>query len=1337
MPNWKKLIVSGSDATLNSLNVTTEITGSDIRITNTGSVDYLQVNDRLQGNGSGFQFFSFNEDTTKVKFVNWYGSQDNQYGMGMLWYETWFAAIDTDGGSFDHNRRIGFYLEEPNAGATDADGAANVHPSNPRFFVDVTGSYVASGSLYVNDPNAGNIELTGNITASGDIKANKFVGDGSSLTGLSSGVTSYTELNNIPSNIVSSSTQILTDAGANQILASNAGATAITASGILFRASDSSIGIGVANTSDIDARLHIVGTGTANTREVLFKVNNSDDHDRIEFIDEGSNLPAGLRNNLATYGIGIYANNGPVRLFSQGTGSTDVKLRADNDGVEVSGSLEVSGDITGSNILATSASLQYFQISDELRADFVTASLLRISENGTGLRMTNVGAFDNDSGDFRIFATNTNLKFATNGQSGTRLTLNSGGISGSVPFSGSFVGDGSGLTGLPDALNNQDVNFGTGHITAQRLTITGSLSDWPRFYSDRVLIAKDLRHIDDSDTYLRFTNNAVQLNAGGTNTFQVSPSNVIVNNASNDVDFIVESSNNNRMIFVDAGNDKVGIGVSGAPSHELSVAGTVSASAFIGDGSGLTGVTAAGTISSSAQIATEISGAFDNVSSSLAERITAATASISDIIDGTVLVMSASYAISASHETTYEVSSSYADNANSASVAISASHAVNALTASYALNSDGSGFPFSGSAVITGSLIVSQSGIEVTGSVNVSGSVTATEYKVKNGVGTPTLTSGNSIIFSGSEAAIFKGLSLRLESFTNTETGSLTSQDGDVIYNSDRDKIMFYSASTWRENIVKGDTIESASYSVTASYALNAGAGTGFPFSGSAIITGSLLATTFISASSITGSFSGDGSGITGITIDQSATLVDTFSDVDTYTVNHGFDTQNLIINVFDENNDLFLPERVRLTDNNNINITFATASSGKVVVAKGGHIVSGSQEVSEIATLSADFSGVTFVSASHNFNTRNVIVQVYDENNYQIIPNSVELPDLDTAVIRFTTEKSGSVVIAKGGHIISSSINFTEVNNVPTGLISASGTTYVVSGSLTPADNESFDLGTETKRWRDLYLSGSSIYLDNTRLKITGSGDIEILGHNGTRRDFLASSIRIGNGESDLHLSKHSDKLLLHHTSSTAPLEMIVTASMATTSSFALTASYALNAAGDGFPFTGSAQITGSLGVTGSVSATTYYGDGSNLTGISAGSDVVETATVVDNFSAATSHTATHNFNTKNVIVQVFNNSDEVIIPSSIIANTVNTVRVTFPEAVTGRVVVAKGGHIVSGSGDGGGGGSSAGILKHAKTLTDDISIEDNYNALLISPVGFDCTVTVNEGADLHIISF
>ena len=182
-------------------------------------------------------------------------------------------------------------------------------------------------------------------------------------------------------------------------------------------------------------------------------------------------------------------------------------------------------------------------------------------------------------------------------------------------------------------------------------------------------------------------------------------------------------------------------------------------------------------------------------------------------------------------------------------------------------------------------------------------------------------------------------------------------------------------------------------------------------------------------------------------------------------------------------------------------------------------------------------------------------------------------------------------------------------------------------------------------------------------------------------------------------------------------------------TASFALTASYAENAgAGSGFPFSGSAVITGSLTITGGG----FVGDGSGLTGISA--TIAETATVVDNFTNVTFKTSTHNFNTKNVLVQVYNNNDEVIIPSTISTPTVNTVRVTFPETVSGRVVVAKGGHIVSGSG-GGGGGGSADILMHPQSITTDVTIPDYYNAHFIGPVGLNCTVSVGFDSVLSII--
>ena len=214
MPNWKKIILSGSSANLNNLyvdnaitasalvvsgditanklttnivsqsiiftsgsnkfgdelsdnhyftgsvNITGSVTGTTLSVVSS-SLDHVLVNDRLQGNGSGFQFFAYNEDTVKTKFANWYSSNDRQYGMGQLWFETWFAAIDNQAAR--DNRRIGFYLEEPDAGSTDS-GTPGQHPSNSRFYVDVNGAYL-SGSLNVdNAVTASSVATSGDFT---------------------------------------------------------------------------------------------------------------------------------------------------------------------------------------------------------------------------------------------------------------------------------------------------------------------------------------------------------------------------------------------------------------------------------------------------------------------------------------------------------------------------------------------------------------------------------------------------------------------------------------------------------------------------------------------------------------------------------------------------------------------------------------------------------------------------------------------------------------------------------------------------------------------------------------------------------------------------------------------------------------------------------------------------------------------------------------------------------------------------------------------------------------------------------------------------------------------
>lgn len=100
-------------------------------------------------------------------------------------------------------------------------------------------------------------------------------------------------------------------------------------------------------------------------------------------------------------------------------------------------------------------------------------------------------------------------------------------------------------------------------------------------------------------------------------------------------------------------------------------------------------------------------------------------------------------------------------------------------------------------------------------------------------------------------------------------------------------------------------------------------------------------------------------------------------------------------------------------------------------------------------------------------------------------------------------------------------------------------------------------------------------------------------------------------------------------------------------------------------------------LDVDGTVTATAFAGDGSALTGVS----VAEATTIVDSFTSQTSVTTTHNFGTKNVLVNVYDSNDAYIIPSSITTTNDNTVTTTFNVSTSGRVVVAKGGHVVGGT--------------------------------------------------------
>jgi C1q domain len=193
--------------------------------------------------------------------------------------------------------------------------------------------------------------------------------------------------------------------------------------------------------------------------------------------------------------------------------------------------------------------------------------------------------------------------------------------------------------------------------------------------------------------------------------------------------------------------------------------------------------------------------------------------------------LSASYALTASYVT--------GSIHGSTNPALSASYA---LTASYALSSagggSGTGFPFSGSAVITGSLLITGSGLTITGSA---GTLFTTNID--------TLLLTGSLVVTGS--AIVTGSLNITQGVTGSFTGSLTGTATTASFVTTAQTASYVTSS----NIV--GTVTSASNALTAS-SVN-------PLNQNVTVTGSLIVSsstlTSIGNAVISGSLSTSGSG--------------------------------------------------------------------------------------------------------------------------------------------------------------------------------------------------------------------------------------------------------------------------------------------------------------------------------------------------------------------------------------------------------------------------------------------------------------------------------------------
>lgn len=271
--------------------------------------------------------------------------------------------------------------------------------------------------------------------------------------------------------------------------------------------------------------------------------------------------------------------------------------------------------------------------------------------------------------------------------------------------------------------------------------------------------------------------------------------------------------------------------------------------------------------------------------------------------------------------------------------------------------------------------------------------------------------------------------------------------------------------------------VVSSSYALTASYALNGGSGgsgAGFPFTGSAEISGSLAINNYtlpiVDGLNNQVIFTdGSGSATFGNISDildtfQSSSKSDTFSSVSTYTVVHNLGSEEVIVQVYDDSNIFFLPDEIEILDANSVKITLGATLSGKVVISKGGHLIAGTLSVADSNALNGQ-SG----SFYRNFN------------------NLTNLPTLfsGSAQVSFTTI-SNKPALVSGSSQISALIP---------GLVSGSSQIYLQSASgITPVNKGGTGATTATNALVNLGITATASELNRLDGITTSTGELNFV---------------------------------------------------------------------------------------------------------------------------------------------------------------------------------------------------------------------------------------------------
>ena len=270
-----------------------------------------------------------------------------------------------------------------------------------------------------------------------------------------------------------------------------------------------------------------------------------------------------------------------------GTGNVGIGTDSPDEKLDITGGfLKFNGGdygLKGSASLTYNAvSDHYFQSNGSTKATITSGGNLLVGKTSTSYAVEGIALRGDNSG---VQSTVTDeLCFIANrlNSDGTLLLLakdtvgvgkigTSGGqsyIHGAGTDVGLYWGSNNIYPYRSTGLNDATIDLGQSGKRFKDLHLSGTAN------VGNLSVADDIGHAGDSDTYLSWNDNNLTIYNGGTNNLYMDAGSSTFNDGGGDVDFRVESNNSTHMLFVDGGNNRIGIGKSD-PARTLDVHGSV------------------------------------------------------------------------------------------------------------------------------------------------------------------------------------------------------------------------------------------------------------------------------------------------------------------------------------------------------------------------------------------------------------------------------------------------------------------------------------------------------------------------------------------------------------------------------------------------------------------------------------------------------------------------------------------------------------------------------------------------------------------------------------------